>query len=186
MGYRDVTGPKDVCPGCKAEVERGTRLCPACGAPVDIARFAEMELALKPALRKSRLFLAVVAGLGLFELLVRRRYDGRGPSLVELLDPMFFVGCTLAAGRWPLGASIAAMSAFLMAQAYALGAWSLVLFEGILFKAVFVVLLSASIRAGYRTRDLHGQWSKRVRNVGVATLVGSAAAGFILGLLRHL
>src|SRR5438105_2375515 len=48
MAYRDVPLSTEKCPGCNADVQKGTELCPHCGNPVDIARFAELELKVKP------------------------------------------------------------------------------------------------------------------------------------------
>src|SRR3954451_5358529 len=125
MSFRDVAGPTVACPGCQAQVPTGTRLCPACGEPVDLDQHAELVLKLQPDLRKARLFLGIITVLGALEIAFRTMMYARGPSIGELAFVSFFGVCFLVARRWPLGASIAAMSLFLFGQAQAAGAGSL-------------------------------------------------------------
>lgn len=184
MGFRDVAGPVEACPGCQAEVAAGTRICPSCGGPVDIGQHAELELKLKPDLRKARYILGIVTGLGALSLLFQMASTGRSAWSNELFDVAFYGVCFVLAKRWPLGTCITAMSVFLFAQAAVLGAGNIqAVVSGLVLKVIVVVLLSAGIRAGYRIRDLRGQWSRRARNVGIAAFAGSTLLGFLLGLL---
>jgi hypothetical protein len=182
MGYRDVPVATVKCPGCHAEVPTGTEICPKCDSPIDVGRFAELELRVKPDLNKARTFLGLVAMLGAVGLLFRLQNGG---SVVdEVATIVIFGACSLIAKKRPLGASIAAMAAFLFSEAMALAAADLgALLEGLVVKILFVVLISAGIRAGYRVRDLRGQWRKRDATLGAAVLIAATIAGFLAGFL---
>lgn len=187
MTYRDVPITTEKCPGCYAEVPLGTPICPRCGGPVEIARFAELELKVKPNVRKARTFLGIVAGLQVLGLAMRAAEVSEGSTFELALSAAFYGGCFLVAFKKPLGAPIAAMAMFLFGQAAALGMGNgLAFFQGFILKVVFLVLIASGIQAGYRVRDLQGRWRKRDRTIGMAVLAGSAAAGFVLGLAMHL
>jgi hypothetical protein len=183
MTYRDVPITTEKCPGCFTEVPRGTDVCPSCRAPIDISRFAELELKLKPDLRKARRFLGLVTALDAFWLFVAVAEGmGRSAIVARGFSVAFFGICFLVAFRRPLGASIAAMAMFLFGEAAAIGMGRLaILFEGIVLKVVLVTLLASAIRSGYRIRELRRQWRKRDRNIGIAILVGSVVLGVALG-----
>jgi len=184
MAYREVRLATEKCPGCNAELPKGTELCPACGNPVDISRFAELELKVKPDLRKARIFLGVLTGLGMVGLAMRAGSGaGTGAIVGEGIGVAIFGACFLAAFWAPLGSSIAAMAAFLLNVGVDIGAGKIgALFDGVFLKVIFLVLLVSGIRAGYRVRDLRGQWRKRDRTIGAVVLVGSAVLGVLLGL----
>jgi hypothetical protein len=167
-------------------VPKGTELCPHCGDPVDISRFAELELKVKPDLRKARSFLGTVAGLGIVGLVISVAGDASTATiLVTAIDAAVFGTCFLVAFWAPLGAAIAAMAVFLLGNCVAIGAGEIgEAFEGFILKIIFLFLLASGIRAGYRVRDLRGQWRKSDRIIGTAVLVGSAVVGLLLGFLR--
>jgi hypothetical protein len=186
MAYRDVPMAVEKCPACCDEVALGAQLCPGCGNPIDISRYAELELKLKPDLKKARTFLAVVAALGAVGLLISLAGANRRSIVEQAFSVAFFGVCFLVAFKRPLGASIAAMAMFLFGQSAALGSGNLTaLFEGIVLKIIFLVMLVSGIRAGYRVRDLRGQWRTRDRTIGSVVLAGSVALGFLLGLAAH-
>src|SRR5438034_6237352 len=117
MGYRDVPVATVTCPGCSAEVPADAELCPACGNPVDIARFAELELKVKPDLKKARTFLGVLTGLCAVGLALAAASERRSAIIASGFGVVVFGACFLVAFRRPLGASIAAMAVFLFNQA---------------------------------------------------------------------
>ena len=181
MGYRDVPIATESCPGCHAQVPRGSELCPSCGAPVEIARFAELELRLKPSLRRARIFLGVVSAVGALDLFAAAALGER--MVAPAFSFAFFGTCFVVAFKRPLGASIAAMSLFVFHQAAAFGMGRpYLLFEGALFKMLLFASLAGAIRSGYRARDLRGEWRKRDRTLGVGVLVASLVLGLAFGL----
>src|SRR5262252_7902399 len=100
MAYRDVAVATERCPGCSTEVPRGTEVCPSCRAPIDISRFAEMELKLKPDLRKARRFLGIVTALEAFWLFVAVAEGVRRSAIVAHgFNVAFFGVCFLVAFR---------------------------------------------------------------------------------------
>jgi hypothetical protein len=185
MGYRDVPIATESCPGCHAEVPRGTEICPSCGSPVEIARFAELELRLKPSLRRARIFLGVVTALGAMELAAAAAL-GEG-TIAPAFSFVFFGTCFVVAFKRPLGASIAAMAMFLFDEAAVLGMGRLELvLEGLVLKVLLFTSLAAAIRSGYRARDLRGQWRKRDRTLGIAVLAAGVILGLAFGLVTSL
>lgn len=171
------------CPGCQQEIPKGSEICPKCGNPVDIERLAELELRLKPDLRRARTFLGAVVALELFWTLplVVRGAPLRAIS-PRLATATLFGACFLAAFKRPLGAAIAALALLIFSDALTIGIGQFVsVFQGLFLKALLVFLLVAAIRSGYRARDLRGQWSSRLRMLGIGVLVGSGVLGLILG-----
>ena len=171
------------CAGCEKQVQADAEICPLCGGPVDIARVAELELKLKPDLRKARTFLGIVTALETFWLLPPIVMHHTAGVVGRLFVVVFFGGCFAAAFRRPLGASIAALAMLIMSDALAIGTGRYaLLFQGLIVKIVLVILLVSAIRAGYRVRDLRGKWSKRDLNLGIGVLAGSAILGLALGI----
>jgi hypothetical protein len=186
MAYRDVPIAMEKCPGCYKEVPLGTQICPGCGNPVDISRYAELELKVKPDLRKARRFLGVVTALGAVGLLMSVAGENRRAAIDAAFSVAFFGVCFLVAFKRPLGASIAAMAIFLFGESVSLATGNVMaMFQGIVLKVIFLVLLTAGIRAGYRVRDLRGQWRTRDRTIGILVLAGSVVLGFLVGLAAH-
>jgi hypothetical protein len=196
MGYREVPAATERCPGCAAEVPQGSELCPSCGNPTDAGRLAELELKLKPDLKKARTFLGVLTGLEAVRLAIALATEHSGAAALissatershaittSAVGVAFFGGCFLAAFRWPLGASITSMAVFLFNVAATVSQGKIgELFHGFVLKVVFLTLLGAGIRSGYRVRDLRGQWKKRDLTIGIAALAGGVALGILFGL----
>jgi len=183
MSYRDVPTSTEQCPSCEEQAPSGSEVCPHCGNPIDIARLAELELKLKPDLRKARTFLGVLTLLNVVALLIGLA-GGHSP-VAQGMSVLLFGICFLVAKKRPLGASVAAMALFLFSEGAALGARNMgALFGGLILKVIFVVLIVAGIRSGYRVRDLRGQWRKRDWVIGMVVLATSALAGLLFGLSR--
>ena len=149
-----------------------------------IAHFAELELRLKPALRRARIFLGIVAVLGAMDLAAAVAIGER--TIAPAFSFAFFRICFVVAFKRPLGASIAAMAMFLFNETAALGMGRLdLLFEGLILKVLLLTSMAAAIRSGYRARDLRGQWRKRDRTLGIGVLVAGAVLGVAFGLVAR-
>jgi hypothetical protein len=188
MPYRDAPVATVSCHGCRRGVPEGSEICPRCRSPIDIGQFAELELTLKPDIRAARTFMGVVAALGLLgAVLEGATIDSVSTLLWRAMPALFFAGCFLAAFKAPLGAAITALAAFLFLQAATLAQHGLdALLPGIIIKIILVVLLVSGIRAGYRARDLRGQWRRGLGAVGVSVLAASTALGLVLGLIARI
>jgi len=188
VAFRDIPVATERCPGCEREIPKGAELCPKCGNPVDIERLAELELRLKPNLRKARTFLGMVAALEAFWILPLIVNHASAKAIGERgFVAGLFSACFLTAFKKPLGASIAALALLIFSDAALIGMGRFTsILQGLVLKTILVVLLVAAIRSGYRARDLRGQWSNRDRAVGIGVLTGAAVLGLLLGLLLGL
>src|SRR3954470_8345235 len=122
MPYREVPISLVRCAGCGKDVATGSEICPLCGDPVDISRLAELELKLKPNLRKARTFLGFVTALEAFWLLPLIVNRDGAALISRLVVVGVFGACFVAAFRRPLGAAIAALAMLVMSDAAAIGA----------------------------------------------------------------
>jgi hypothetical protein len=186
MGYREVPVASDVCLGCKQTVEEGTALCPACGSPIDVVQFAELELKLKPHLRQTRTALGVATGLFGLCLLVLMAVQASGPVLaMTTLGTLVFGGCFLSSASRPLAASTIALAFFASLQIAVIAegrAW--LLFQGFLvvtLKAVLAVALATGVRAGLRMRDIRRQTRPRDRKIAAAVVAATVLVGIAIG-----
>ena len=80
--YRDVPIGTVNCPGCGQAVPAGSEVCAHCRAPLDPARFGELELKLRPALRSASRALGLVTGLHIVGLLVLVASDSDRAALL--------------------------------------------------------------------------------------------------------
>jgi hypothetical protein len=188
MGYRDVPVEAETCLGCRTNVDQGTALCPACGAPIDITQFAELELKLKPHLRQARTALGVATGLFGLCLSLLFALGASGTMLMtSALGTALFGACFVMSAWRPLAASAVALATFsaLQISVIAQGRMWLLFLQGwlvITLKVVLVVLLATGVRAGLRVRDIRRQSRPRDRKVAVTVIAATLAAGIVLGL----
>jgi hypothetical protein len=190
MGYREIPVGTETCLACNTTVEEGTALCTSCGAPIDVGQFAELELKLKPHLRQARtaLWVATMLFAVCFLLLLSL---GAPPStlVTAVFGTLLFGGCCLLSARWPLAASVTALSIFSALQIAVIAQGRLwMLFQGsvvVALKVILFVLLVGGVKAGLRMRDIRRETRPRDRRVA-ATIVGATlAAGVGLGLWVH-
>ena len=187
MGYREIPVGTETCLGCDGVVEEGTTLCPACGSPIDISHFAELELKLKPHLRQARMALAVAASIFGSCLLLLLMLQVRGPTLwTAALGTLLFGGCCAWSIWRPLGASVTALAVFSALQIAVVAHGHLwMLFQGsfiVMLKAILLVLLIGGVRAGLRVRDLRREARPRDRTLTAVVVAATVTAGIALGL----
>jgi hypothetical protein len=187
MGYREIPVGTETCLGCDGVVEEGTAICPACGSPIDISHFAELELKLKPHLRQARMALAVASSIFGSCLLLLMMLQVRGPTLwTAALGTLLFGGCCAWSIWRPLGASVTALAVFCALQVAVVAHGHLwMLFQGsiiVMLKVVLLVLLVGGVQAGLRLRDLRRQTRPRDRPIAAAVVAATLTAGIALGL----
>jgi hypothetical protein len=188
MAYREASYDTESCLGCNSAVPAGTQVCPACGAPVEVAQYAELELALKPALRSARLALtipATVSGLVTALLVILALAAGVPPAAAiptATLTALFIVA---AAGvqRWPFFSTLLGLALFVLVEAVNVVLDPLVLFPGVglVVRILISFVLYNGVRAGYRARDLRRQARRHDLAVAITTLVVALFAGVAAG-----
>ena len=187
MGYREIPVGTETCLGCNLVVEEGTALCPACGSPIDVEPFAELELKLKPHLRQARTALAVTTTIFATCLLLVVMMQVRGLTLwTALAGTLVFGGCCLWSIWRPLAASVTALAFFSALQISVIAHGHLwMLFQGsivVALKVILVVLLVSGVMAGLRARDLRRQTRPRDRLIAATVVAATLTAGIALGL----
>jgi hypothetical protein len=185
MAYREAGYDTESCLGCDGRVERGSELCPHCGAPVDVAKYAELELALKPALASARRALIIPAALCvLFAALLGMVADTAfwTPFLALAL---LFAGASAGVRRWPFFATVAGLALFTYVETVNLIVDPSVLFPGIglLLRVLLFVVLATGARAGYRARDLRRQARRYDLFAAGAALAVAVAGGLATAVL---
>jgi hypothetical protein len=191
MGYREVPVGIETCLGCNTAVEEGTPLCPTCGAPIDVAQFAELELKLKPHVRQGRTALGVATSLFAVFFLLLAGLEAPATMLVTAgSGTLLFGACFALSGRWPLAASATALAVFSALHiAVIVQGRLLMLLQGSLvvaLKVILFVLLVGAVRAAVRIRDIRRQARPADRRAGIALVGMTLAAGIALGLwARH-
>jgi hypothetical protein len=191
MGYREVPVGTETCLGCRLAVEEGTALCPACGSPIDISQFAELELKLKPHLRQARTALGVATALFGVCLLLLIMLGAPGPTMATaLLGTALFGGCCLLSIRRPLAASLTALAVFSALQIAVIAQGHMwLLFQGtvvVALKVILLVLLVGGVRAGLRVRDIRRQARRSDRLLAAALVAATLVGGVGLGLwIQH-
>jgi hypothetical protein len=190
MGYREIPVGTETCLACNTAVEEGTALCTICGAPIDVGQFAELELRLKPLVRQARS--ALGAALMLFAICLLLLFSlGAPPSMQATagFGTLLFGGCCLLSARWPLAASVTALSVFSALQIAVIAQGRLwMLFQGsviLALKVILFVLLVGGVKAGLRIRDIRRQTRPRDRKLAAVIVGGTLAAGIGLGLWAH-
>ena len=190
MGYREIPVGTETCLACNTAVEEGTALCTACGAPIDVAQFAELELKLKPLVKQARTALWVAMGLFATCFLLLFSLEAPPSTLASAaFGTLLFGGCCLLSARWPLAASVTALSIFSMLQIAVIAQGRLwMLFQGsvvVALKVILFVLLVGGVRAGLRIRDIRRQTRPGDRKVAAAIVAATLAVGIGLGLWVH-
>jgi hypothetical protein len=190
MGYRAIPVGTETCLACNTAVEEGTALCTTCGAPLDVGQFAELELKLKPLLRQARTALWVALALFAVGFLLLFSLGAPPATLATaVFGTLLFGGCCLLSARWPLAASVTALSLFSALQIAVIAQGRLwMLFQGsvvVALKVILVVLLVGGVKAGLRIRDIRRQTRPRDRKVAAAIVGATLAAGIGLGLWAH-
>ncbi|HET6151203.1 MAG TPA: hypothetical protein VFH68_26940 [Polyangia bacterium] len=190
MGYREIPVGTETCLACNTAVEEGTALCTACGAPIDVAQFAELELKLKPLVRQARTALWVA--MMLFATCFLLLFSLEAPSstlATAAFGTLLFGGCCLLSARWPLAASVTALSIFSALQLAVIAQGRLwMLFQGsvvVALKVILFVLLVGGVKAGLRIRDIRRQTRPGDRKVAAAIVGATLAVGLGLGLWVH-
>ena len=190
MGYREIPVATETCLACNTAVEEGTALCTTCGAPIDAGQFAELELKLKPYVRQARA--ALWAATMLFAVCFLLLFSlGAPPSTLAtaVFGTVLFGGCCLLSARWPLAASVTALSIFSALQIAVIAQGRLwMLLQGsvvVALKVILFVLLVGGVKASLRIRDIRRESRPRDRQVAAAIVGATLAAGIGLGLWVH-
>ena len=178
MAYREAGYDTESCLGCDGRVERGSELCPHCGAPVDVAKYAELELALKPALRSARRALIIPAALCALFAAALSTVAGTAVWTPFLALAVLFAGASAGVRRWPFVATVLGLALFTYVEAANVIADPSVLFPGLglLARVLMFVVLATGARAGYRARDLRRQ-ARRYDLVAAGAALALAIAG---------
>jgi hypothetical protein len=186
MSYREPTIDTETCPGCRDQVPSGCELCPQCGSPVDIGRYAELVLGIKPALRSARRALFFSAALSALGLLLALAPDvSPAAAAVQLAVAALFVVAAALVGRWPFSATLAGLCLFVFVETTEVAADPAVLFPtlGLFMHLAVLYLLYHGVRAGYRARDVLGQAGRHDRTVAIAAVALSLVAGVVLSVV---
>jgi len=174
------------CLGCNAAVEEGIPLCPNCGAPIDVAQFAELELKLKPHVRQARMALGVATMLfGLCFLLLLSLQAPATTLATAGFGVVLFGACCLTSLRWPLASPLTALSIFSALHIAVIVQGRLwMLFQSSLvlaLKIILFVLLVGGVQAGLRIRDIRRQSRASDRPVAFAVAGLTLLVGIVLG-----
>jgi hypothetical protein len=187
MAYREAGYDTESCLGCDGRVERGSELCPQCGAPVDVAKYAELELALKPALASARRALMIPAALfALFAMVACLAMEDGGMVLFPpfLALAVLFSGASVGVRSWPFFSTVLGLALFTYVETVNVIVDPSVLFPGLglLLRVLMFVVLASGARAGYRARDLRRQARRHDLFAAGAVLVLAIAGGVFTGL----
>jgi hypothetical protein len=191
MGYREIPIGTETCLGCNGVVEEGTAICPACGAPIDIGHFAELELKLKPHIGQARTALGVATMLFALCLVLLFAVDAPSSTLVTAaFGTLLFGGCCVMSLRRPLAASVSALAVFSALQIAVIAQGRLwILLQGsvvVALKVILFVLLVGGVKAGLRIRDIRRESRPRDRQVAAGIIAATLGVGIALGLwVRH-
>jgi hypothetical protein len=183
MSYREPATDTEPCPACHHQVSTGCELCPQCGSPVDIGHYAELLLAINPALRSARralFFSGALSALGLL-LAISPNLSSEGLA-AQLGVTVLFLAAGALVGRWPFFATLLGLGLFVFAETTEAIANPIVLFPslGLFVHLAILYLLYQGVRAGYRARDLRGHAGRHDRVVAIAAVGLSFVAAVVL------